>query len=169
MGRPERLLCVDDLARLCEIEYPKLVGAVGLYCGDGQVAQDLAQEALIRLVRDWRKVSKMASPEAWLYRVAINLAHSHYRRASREKLLLRKVDPPVGVVPTDEVETLELLSRLPHKQRAAVILHHYLDLRLTEVADAMDIPEGTVKTLIHKAMQKLRSDIEREEGALDVG
>lgn len=79
---------MEELTAMCEREHPRLVGMLGLYCGDAEVAEDLAQEALIRLCRDWRKVRKLDAPDRWLHRVAINLAHSHYRRKTTERRVL---------------------------------------------------------------------------------
>src|ERR687892_2759366 len=79
---------MEELFAMCQEEHPRLVGLLGLYCGDHDVAEDLAQEALIRLCRDWRRVRKLHAPERWLRRVAINLAHSHYRRKTIERRAL---------------------------------------------------------------------------------
>ena len=60
----------------CRREYPRLVGVLSLYCGDAGVAEELAQEALVRVYESWRRMHTMASPGAWVHRVAINLASS---------------------------------------------------------------------------------------------
>ena len=71
----------DELGAFCRAEWSRLVGALSLYTGDADLAEELAQEAVARVCRHWRKVRKMDAPAAWLHRVARNLAHSHYRRA----------------------------------------------------------------------------------------
>lgn len=156
---------MDDLAMMCAAEHPRLVGMLALYCGDRDVAEDLAQEALVRLCRDWRRVRKLARPEAWLHRVGINLAHSHYRRKAIEtkvKALLRGRTVDADILPHD-VESLELLKPLPHRQRAALLLHYYLDMTVRDVAELMEIPEATAKTLIHRGSQRLRADTSASE------
>ena len=125
---------MQDLIAKCEREHARLVGMLGLYCGDGAVAEDLAQEALIRLCRDWRKVRKLEAPERWLYRVAINLAHSHFRRAATERrahshfrraaterraLSLVRGRTTQRTESGTDIETLELLKNLPHRQKTA--------------------------------------------------
>jgi RNA polymerase sigma factor (sigma-70 family) len=159
---------MDELIDLCRREHPRLVGMLGLYCGDRDVAEDLAQETLIRLCRDWRKVRKLDAPERWIHRVAINLAHSHYRRRSVEKraFVVLGSRAVTETAASSDIESLELLKELPHKQRAALILHHYLDLTMREVSEVMDIPEGTVKTLIHRATRSIR-ERETESEASD--
>ncbi|MDP9226550.1 MAG: sigma-70 family RNA polymerase sigma factor [Actinomycetota bacterium] len=151
---------MEELVAMCKREYPRLVGMLGLYCGEVDVAEDLAQEALIRLCRDWRKVSRMDAPERWLQRVAINLAHSHYRRRTIERRALRAVGARRSGSETPDVgiETLELLKKLPHRQKTALLLHYYLDLPVREVAEMMQVPEGTAKTLIHRGTHAFRTD-----------
>jgi DNA-directed RNA polymerase specialized sigma24 family protein len=69
-----------DLTEFCEAEWPRLVGSLSLYTGDADLAEELAQEAVARVCRHWRRVRTMDAPAAWLHRVARNLAHSHFRR-----------------------------------------------------------------------------------------
>jgi RNA polymerase sigma-70 factor (ECF subfamily) len=156
---------MEELTAMCEREHPRLVGMLGLYCGDRDAAEDLAQEALIRLCRDWRKVSKLDAPEWWLHRVAMNLAHSHYRRRTIERKALSILGGRRGrdLDPTSDVETLELLKNLPHRQKTALLLHYYLDLPVREVASVMEIPEGTAKTLIHRGTRALHGETGIEE------
>jgi RNA polymerase sigma-70 factor, ECF subfamily len=151
---------MEDLDSMCQREYPRLVGMIGLYCGDVNVAEDLAQEALIRLCRDWRKVSTMDAPESWLHRVAMNLAHSHYRRRAIERRAVRVLGARRSNTDTADarVETIDLLKSLPHRQKAALLLHYYLDLPVREVARMMQVPEGTAKTLIRRGTRALQAD-----------
>ncbi len=160
---------MEDLAAMCQQEHPRLVGMLGLYCGDRDAAEDLAQETLVRLCRDWRKVRKLDAPEWWLHRVAINLAHSHYRRKTTERraLSLLASRDARGVEEGAGIETLELLTSLPHRQRAAIVLHYYLDLPVREVASVMEIPEGTAKTLIHRGTRALQGEPGIEEARSD--
>jgi RNA polymerase sigma-70 factor, ECF subfamily len=145
---------------MCQREHPRLVGMLGLYCGDRDVAEDLAQEALIRLCRDWSRVRKLQAPERWLHRVAINLAHSHYRRKTieRKALSILGARPRRESDPHSEVESLDLLKSLPHRQKAALLLHYYLDMTVPEVAQVMEVPDGTAKTLIHRGTRSLSID-----------
>src|SRR5687768_13383272 len=75
----------EDLAGFCRREYPRLVGTLDLYCGDVDVAEELAQEALARACAQWRRVAGMAAPGAWVHRVAINLANSRFRRLAAQR------------------------------------------------------------------------------------
>jgi RNA polymerase sigma-70 factor, ECF subfamily len=151
---------MEELFAMCQQEHPRLVGMLGLYCGDHDVAEDLAQEALIRLCRDWRRVRNYHAPEQWLHRVAINLAHSHYRRKAIERKALSLLGSRLSQEsePHRDVESLELLKSLPHRQKAALLLHYYLDMTVPEVAQVMEIPDGTAKTLIHRGRRALSAD-----------
>jgi RNA polymerase sigma-70 factor (ECF subfamily) len=136
---------------------------LALYCGDRGVAEELAQETLARACRDWKKVAAAASPEAWAHRVAINLAHSHFRRraAARRAHERLRVDAERRPIqwPTERIELLEAMTALPHRQRSAVLLRYFMGFRVIEVAEILDCPEGTAKTLIHRALKALGRDL----------
>jgi len=116
-----------ELIAFCEREYPRLVGSLGLYCGDRHVAEDIAHEALVRVARDWGRVRSMRSPQAWTHRVAINLANSHYRRRQAEARANERSSRGADGVhhdadPGDAVAVRAAVSRLPQRQRPAVVL-----------------------------------------------
>jgi len=69
----------------CRRLHPRLVGALRLYLGEREIARELAQDALVRVIERWSEVSIMEHPEAWTYRVAFNLARSGLRRRSAER------------------------------------------------------------------------------------
>jgi len=143
-------------------EWPRLVGAVHLYCGDLEVAEEAAQEALVRACRDWPKVSRMRSPSAWTYRVAVNLANAHYRRrrsADRARTRLEPLDAAEDAGQADRLAVRAALLKLSHRQRAAVVLRFYLGYSLAEVAAGVGVPVGTAKSLIHRALKALRADL----------
>lgn len=151
----------DDLTAFCEREYPRLVGALALYCGDAEVAEDLAQEALVRVIQKWERVRVMAAPGAWVHRVAINLAHSHFRRRAvglrRERELSdRTGSGSDGADPADALALRQAVARLPHRERTAVVLHYYLGHSVAETAALLGAPDGTVKSLLSRARDRLQ-------------
>lgn len=87
-------------------QYRPLVGALGLYTGDAALAEELAQEALARALLHWDRVGKARSPGAYVHRVAMNLANSHFRRRRAAGRALARHgpgeqvhrDPPVAEV-----------------------------------------------------------------------
>ena len=151
-----------DLVAFCRSEHPRLVGVLGLYCGDRAVAEELAQETLTRVCRDWRRVREKDNPSAWVSRVAINLANSYFRRKLAERRArarlesLRDSDSEPDL--SESVSLREAIAKLSRRQRTVLILHYYLDLPFSDVADHMDIPLSTAKSLGVRAVERLRSD-----------
>lgn len=153
----------DEDARVafCEREYPRLVGALSLYChADHGLSEELAQEALARVCRDWARVARLRSPGAWAHRVAINLANSWYRRRAAERRARARAGPVAEVHHDPDTAAATALraalAALPRRQREAVVLRHYVDLPVAEVAVLMGCAEGTVKALTHQGLARLR-------------
>ena len=157
------------LIDFCEGAYPRLVRMLGLYCGSREVAEELAQETLARVWRHWRKVRELDQPLAWAQRVGLNLAKSHFRslaaeRRAKRRLEGRQLETHADPDTADRQAVRGAIARLPDRQKTVLVLHYYLDLSFAEVADWMNAPEGTVKSLAHRAVRKLRE----EEGLLDL-
>lgn len=151
-----------DLTAFCRNEYPRLVGLLGLYCGDRALGEDLAQEALARVCRDWSRVRRRDQPSAWASRVAINLANSYFRRKKAEKrATLRLAGQPVRGAkpePADVVMLRTAIGTLPRRERTAIVLRFYLDLPFAAIADVMGMPLSTVKTLTSRGVEHLRKE-----------
>lgn len=148
-----------DFDAFCRHMHGGLVGSMTLYCGDPVEAEDFAQEALARAYRDWQKVSQMASPEAWVHRTAMNVAHSWYRR--------RRPDPQPtvepGAVPTEEaLELRAAVRRLPRRQRQVIVLRFYLDWSVAATAEALAIAPGTVRASTAQAVKSLQATLGRD-------
>ena len=143
---------------------------LGLYCGDRFVAEELAQEALVRVWTHWGKVQSLDTPSGWAWRVAINLANSHLRRLRAERQATKRAAVPDSsrrLEHPDAQAIRDAVSRLPHRQRSAIVLRYYLDMPFVEVARIMDVPLGTAKSLARRAVIRLREQGWAEE-ALDV-
>lgn len=169
---PRRSVAPDELAAFFRAQHPRLVGFLALYCGDAQVAEEIAQDALVRLCRDWNKVRRMDHPEAWLQRVGINLTNSYFRRRSAERRAKARLgDSKRSWVDRSDTELLDALSSIPARQKAALLLRHYIGLSTREAAETLGCPEGTIKTLVHKAIKNLRLSgaMTGEQERTDVG
>lgn len=152
----------EELEAFCQREHPRLVGALTLHCGDQAVAEELTQDALARACDRWTKVRLMDRPGAWVHRVAINLASSHFRRRSAERRANARHgdDTRDGHRDTDVAATLavrEAIAGLPTPQRSVIALRFYLDLTVAETAEVMDTTESSVKSHTHRAVTALRS------------
>ena len=140
-------------------------------------AEDLCQETFLKVVRAKKKYRVSGKFKTWLFRIAINLCHDRLRRMKFrshlsldapmfsqdcEDIQIQKsiFDPssdPVKYVETDEMKTLvqQAFTALPEKERTVVILKEYHALKFSEIADILNCPVGTVKSLNHRGHQKL--------------
>lgn len=148
-------------AEVCRELYPRLVGALGLFCGSGAMAEDLAQEALARLWERWPTHRRPNCPMAWCYRVGVNLATSIARRSALEKRAIRLMEADTRTVDGTEALARALAVRtavldLPIRQRQAIVARHYLSLSVKEAALTMGCADGTVTALTHQATANLR-------------
>lgn len=124
-------------------------------------AQDIAQEAFARAWQRWRDLSAYDNPVAWVRRVATNLAHSRWRRVrvAASYLVRQRPPEPTPEIDPDHVAVVAALRKLPTDQRRAIVLHHLLDLPVTQVADELEMPVGTVKSLLHRGRNSLADDL----------
>ena len=146
----------------CESNKERLVAFLTLHCGDRHIAEELAQETLAKVCIRWRSVQQMSSPEAWMFRVAVNLANSYWRRLAAEKKAKARLGEDIHRQDPDPAEAIavrQALARLPKRQRSVLVLRFYADLSVREVAETMGMPEGTVKTLTRRALMRLRDDM----------
>jgi RNA polymerase sigma-70 factor (ECF subfamily) len=124
--------------------------------GDLGDAQDVAQEAFARAWQRWDSVRGYDSPEAWVRRVATNLATSRLRRnrtarAARHKLagdLVPEISP-------DTVALVAGLRRLPERQRVVLVLHYLADLPVNQIAMELQCPVGSVKAWLYRGRDAL--------------
>ncbi len=152
----------DAQVRFCEAEYGRLVGALTVYTGNRDLAQDLAQEALVRACVHWRRVSGMGAPGAWLHRVALNLANSNWARRQGEEragALVAAERPALARDWDDALFVRAAIAVLPVRQRTALVLRYYADLPVRDVAQLMHCRSGTVKALTHQAIASLRQQL----------
>lgn len=154
-----------ELEDFCLDERPQLVAAVTAYCGDPDVAEEVAQEALARACDRWDDVREKRSPGAWTYRVAVNLVNDRFRRRSVERRVRRQLAEPDGWYRDRDAATVVAVRRavgmLPPRQRAAVTLRYLLDWTVAETAEALGISDGAVRSLTHRGVTALREHFAR--------
>ena len=153
----------DDLAEFCRREHRRLVAALDLVCGSLPMAEDLAQETLARICKDWKRVGVMDAPGAYAHRVALNLANSAFRRRQAERRAdVRLRAEPTSYAPPDSATALsvrESLQRLRPDQRRVLVLRYFLGYSIGETADLLRMPVGTVKTHAYRGLTSLRDDL----------
>lgn len=138
--------------------YRRLVLQLYPLTGDLGEAQDVVQEAFVRLLARPGRASALDNPEAWLRTVAVNLARSRWRRGKVLQRLLRRIEAEPAVVPgasPDHVALMAALRRLPTGQREAIALHHLADLPIAEVAEIQRVSVGTVKSRLSRGRTAL--------------
>jgi RNA polymerase sigma-70 factor (ECF subfamily) len=143
---------------------------------DIDLAEDATQQALLAMWRDLPQLRDPARFDAWSYRLLVRACYAEGRQSRRTlaNLRLLPADEPatadaVGVV-HDRDQLERGFRRLSIDHRAVVVLHHYLDLSLDEVAEALGVPVGTVRSRLHHAMRGLRAalDADLRPGAREV-
>lgn len=148
-----------DFREFFEHEYRRLAKALFLMTGDPLEAEELAQEALVRMFERWDQVRQMHSPTGYLYRTALNLSRSRVRRlASRARFALSpppEADPLARVEARDEVR--RLLAALPRGQREAVVLVEWLDMGADEAGEILGVDGSTVRVQLSRARRALRT------------
>jgi RNA polymerase sigma-70 factor (ECF subfamily) len=141
-------------------EYARVVRAAYVIVQDREAAQDVAQEAFIRLLGHWKKVSRYERPDAWVRRVAIRIAVKTAKRSSRTIDETREV--PVHSPELPDPELLAAIRQLPPAQRAAVGLHYIEDYTIVEVAKIMGCSASTARVHLHRARTRLASILGEE-------
>jgi RNA polymerase sigma factor (sigma-70 family) len=127
--------------------------------GSAGLAEEAVDEAMTRALTHWEKVSGYDRPEGWLYRVGLNWARGVFRKRRYE--LLSEIEPDARslVDPLPDPDLIESVGRLSLKLRSVIIARYYLDLSTAEVAQALEIPEGTVKSRLSRALERLAHDL----------
>ncbi len=155
-----------DVESFFRAHYARLVRALALACGDGELAADAVQEAFVRAHARWRTLRHYDDPVGWVRRVALNLLADDRRRSTRKRRALARLaaEPATTADPPSPDRLGALLAALAPQQRTAAALYYVEDLSVAEVAAAMDVSEGTVKSHLHDARRRLREVLNKEEG-----
>jgi len=154
----------DDFYRA---EFPRLVPLARALCGPG-IADDIAQEAMLAALRNWRRVSELEAPEAWVRRTCANLAVSAFRRRVSEiKALIRlgnDFDVARPALRPDDEAFWSAVRALPKRQAQTAALRYLYDLSVAEVAETLDISEGSVKQHLSRARGVLVKQLQLDSG-----
>ncbi len=160
-SQPYRPGSRDDFDRLYVTTYQRIFATLVTLLGSRAAAEDCAQEAFVRAFRAWPRWRPDAPAEAWVHRIAINVAISARRQERLREVgqLIRRLGVPVQRDPADEVETSELLRELralPPAQAAALVLRHYHGYTNREIGHALGVPERTIASRLMRARARLQ-------------
>lgn len=156
------------LAELHRGEYRSLVRLAALLVDERGAAEEIVQEAFVRLDRSWDRVTDPDRLDAYLRSIVLNLARSGMRR---RRVALRHAErgsptPAAAaaderaVLREDQAEVLAALRTLPTRQREVLVLRFWQDATETEIADALGISVGSVKTHLHRALGAMTTKLE---------
>lgn len=148
MGPTDRL---EVFAR----ERARLVRLAHTITGSNQVAEDIVHDAWLR----WSERGDLVNPGGYLRTVVVNLSRDALRR--RDVAARVRHEPPVALGEPELDETWAVVRRLPERYRTVLALRFYEDLPEQQIAELMGVPLGTVKSLLHRGLERLRKELTR--------
>jgi RNA polymerase sigma-70 factor (sigma-E family) len=157
------------LGRLYGLHAPDAVRLAYLLTGDPALAEDLVQEAFVRVAGRFADLREPNAFAAYLRRTVVNLARMHFRRRRLERAYQEsergrpRTDSELPDVATRQ-DMKEALLALPERQRAAVVLRFYEDMSEQQIAEALRCRPGTVKSLLARGIEGLRRRNPEESG-----
>jgi RNA polymerase sigma-70 factor (ECF subfamily) len=157
----------EALEQLFRAHWPRAHRAAFLVVHDGAAAEDIAQEAFLAAIRALGRFDRRRPFGPWLHRIVVNRAIDH----ARSRKLRREVEP--GAEPEDERaagldsaglsdELVAALRTLSPEHRAVVVLRYLLDFTPGEIADALEMPRGTVNSRLRRGLDRLSLVLEEE-------
>jgi RNA polymerase sigma-70 factor (ECF subfamily) len=162
----------EALAPLMDRHYRRLYRIALSYLRDADDALDAVQETFVKVFQNAASWDGSADAGPWLTRIAVNHSIDRYRRARRRLLSEEPLaendhdrhlsedepSPERRVIGRELGERIRAaLGALPETQRAVFVLRHYEEMKLEEIASALDLSLGTVKSSLHRAIRQLRS------------
>lgn len=158
---------MEALGELYEQYKVKIYRTVLAITRDQGAAEDILQETFLRLFTYADRIYTNVPVGPWLYRVAVNLSHAWLKKRQRRMRIfddvLDRLTAPLHLLPDRMVERQETqevvqqaIAKLPIAHRTVVVLFYLEGLSLREIAEVLEIPEGTVKSRLHYARESLR-------------
>ena len=159
---------LEAFTQLMKVSLRRLTGVASLILRDADLAQDAVQDASLMAWRDLRALRDPDAWDAWLHRLTVRACYKVSRKERRRSMVeLHALPDPRSTEGTDiaaDVVERDWLGRelgcLDLDQRAVIVLHYYLDLPVSAVAEVLDIPYGTAASRLHRGLETLRASIE---------
>jgi RNA polymerase sigma-70 factor, ECF subfamily len=149
----------DDFEQFYAAFYQRLLWELfAVTGGDLPEAEDALQEAYVRASLRWKRIRSYQAPDAWVRRVALNLASSAARKTRRRAVALLRLAPPSAPGPELSTESVDLaagLRALPMGQRQVIVLYYLVGLPVEEIAELLRLPSGTVKSRLARGRKTL--------------
>jgi len=136
--------------------------ALALAIGDTTLADEAIDEAMTRALVRWDQVDAYERPEGWVYRVGLNFARDIFRKRRREVLEDFDASAMWSTSEPIDIDVIDAVGRLSLKLRSVVVARFYLDWTVVDIAESLGVPEGTVKSRLSRALQRLADDLGEE-------
>lgn len=133
--------------------------SLALAIGDIGLASEAIDEAMTRAVAHWETLKHYERPEGWLYRVGLNWARGVFRKRRYELLADLEAHAQTWNDPLPDPDLVQAVGHLSPRLRTVVVARYHLDFSTGEVAEALGIPEGTVKSRLSRALDQLGREL----------
>jgi RNA polymerase sigma-70 factor (ECF subfamily) len=162
----------EAFSALAADAFDRLYRTARLILRSDEMAADAVQEALVAAWLHIRAVREPENFDGWLYRLVVRACYREYRRQKRRSVIEVRAaplvnwdqsDPTNPIANRDQIE--RAFVRLSPDQRAVLVVHYYLGMTESQAATALDVPIGTVKSRLNRAMRALRAAIEADQRA----
>ncbi|MFL6109607.1 MAG: SigE family RNA polymerase sigma factor [Marmoricola sp.] len=157
----------DSFSEYVTAGWSRLVRSAILFGCSESEAQDLVQTTLERCLIHWRKVERASDRDAYVHRILLNTFVASRRRRWSGEIAMAEVPDhahPDQTMDVDQAEAVERgLARLPHDQRVVVVLRYYAHLSEQQMSAVLDVPAGTIKSRLSRALTTLAADPSLEE------
>jgi RNA polymerase sigma-70 factor (sigma-E family) len=160
----------QEIAALFSREYESLHRIAYVFVANAGTAEEIVMEAFVKVFSGWHRFRSVEHKSAYLRQVVVNLCRARLRRQTVERRVNEAThhERTHTVSPGSEATDLQLdlwsaVRRLPHRQRAAVVLRYLADMSEREIADVLDCSVGTVKSQLSRARFKLGAGMAAEE------
>lgn len=128
-------------------------------------ANDVLQEVFIRVWKNFDRFRGEAKISTWIYRIAVNAAYDHFRSRSKVEVLT-EIEEAGNANQEHQLAMHQVIQKgiaaLPEKLRAAFVLFYQQELSVEEVAQALELPVGTVKSRLHEAREQFKASLARQ-------
>jgi RNA polymerase sigma-70 factor (ECF subfamily) len=156
-----------SLHDLYDASYGRLVLQLFALCGNVTEAEDAVQEAFVKAIGQGRAFDRVHNPEAWLRTVAINHQRNNWRHAKVVRRFVASVpgSQEVPELSPDHVAVVRAIAQLDPDLRQVVVLRYLADLGVAEIAHELGLPDGTVKSRLARARERLAPMLDDREEA----
>jgi RNA polymerase sigma-70 factor (ECF subfamily) len=150
---------VSDLEALFRLHWPRAFRAAYLVTHDAGAAEDIAQESFLAAIRSLDRFDRRRPFGPWLHRIVVNRAID-WTRARRLRGEVELVESAAAVDPPEPGDdTLAALARLSPEHRAVIVMRYLLELTPGEIAEALDLPRGTVNSRLRRGLDALGEEL----------